>query len=396
MVVAATKPLALRVLLAVALQLDTAHAQNSRALNIHSDAEVSAYADSDAVTVLTPALAASVEDPVAGVSASGGYLLDIVSAASVDIVSTASPNWQEVRQAANVSAQYKPGDFGVRGSAALSSEPDYRSVSGGLHANLDLADKNLNISGGYAYGRDRAGRTGTPFSVYSLGLQRHAVDVSLALVLDRATLFTVTGDAVFEVGRQEKPYRFLPLFEAGVAAQIPRGASVDFVNRARLPGRSSEHVPGTRQRFALSGRLSHRARASTLLLSERLYADSWALLASTVDVRWVFDVSRRLFLWPHLRSHLQSGASFWQRAYSAEFGDGFYELPQYRTGNRELSPLWSQTVGAGGRYEFGGTDPETWAVTLQLEGSYTSFRDALYIRDRWAAFGALGLDLRFR
>jgi hypothetical protein len=168
------------------------------------------------------------------------------------------------------------------------------------------------------------------------------------------------------------------------------------VNELRLPGRASEHVPDTRQRFAVSGKLAHRGRASTLLLNERLYGDSWALLASTLDLRWVVAASARWFLWPHLRTNVQSGVSFWKRAYTAELGDTSLSLPNYRTGNRELSPLWSQAFGAGARYDLGGLDPEAWALTLELESTYTRYSDALYIRDRWAAFGALELDVRFR
>ena len=376
------------------LGASSAQAQSRHPLDVQSKAEFSGYTDSDAVTVFTPAASATVEDPLGGVSVSGGYLVDIVSAASVDIVSTASPNWHEVRQAADLRVQYKPGNVGLSAKTALSYEPDYLSLSGGVNALFDLSDKNLTLSLGYAYGRDTAGRTGTPFSVYSLALQRHALDASLAAVLDRSTLFTVTANCLLENGRQEKPYRYLPLF--GGSTFVPRGAGVALVNELRLPGSVSEAVPDTRQRVALSGRLAHRAKASTLLLDQRLYADSWALLAATADLRWVVDASSRLYLWPHLRTHVQTGVSFWRRAYVAQLGDASLAVPAYRTGNRELSPLWSQTFGGGARYNLGGLEPEAWALTLELEGTYTAYRDALYIRDRWAAFGALQLDVRLR
>src|SRR5258706_13148810 len=170
-----------------------ARAQARSPLDVHSKGEFSVYTDSDAVTVFTPSASTTVADPLSGVSVSGGYLIDIVSAASVDIVSSASPNWHEVRQAANLSGEYKPGNVGLRAKSALSYEPDYLSLSGGADALFDLDDKNLSWSVGYAYGHDTAGRTGTPFSVYSLGLRRHALDSSLAVLLDRSTVFTVTA-----------------------------------------------------------------------------------------------------------------------------------------------------------------------------------------------------------
>src|SRR5450432_156775 len=162
------------VLSASLLGATSAPAQAASPLDVHSKGEFSVYTDSDAVTVFTPSASATVADPLTGVSVSGGYLIDIVSAASVDIVSTASPNWHEVRQAANLSAEYKPGTVGLSAKTALSYEPDYLSLSGGADALFDLDDKNLSLSLGYAYGHDTAGRTGTPFSVYSLSLGRRS------------------------------------------------------------------------------------------------------------------------------------------------------------------------------------------------------------------------------
>ena len=46
-----------------------------------------------------PMIAASIENVTTGASIRGRYLVDVVSAASVDIVSTASRRWQETRQA---------------------------------------------------------------------------------------------------------------------------------------------------------------------------------------------------------------------------------------------------------------------------------------------------------
>jgi len=60
--------------------------------------EFATYADSDHVTVFTPSIRLGVEN-VAGASLTGTYLVDVVSAASVDVVSTASSRWRELRQA---------------------------------------------------------------------------------------------------------------------------------------------------------------------------------------------------------------------------------------------------------------------------------------------------------
>src|SRR5688572_1506917 len=68
-------------------------------LSLETKEEFSGYADTDAVSVVTPAIEATLKNPLAGWSATGSYLVDVVSAASVDIVSTASTHWTEVRHA---------------------------------------------------------------------------------------------------------------------------------------------------------------------------------------------------------------------------------------------------------------------------------------------------------
>jgi hypothetical protein len=357
--------------------------------------EVAGYYDTDQIWAVTPSLRAAASDPSAGLSANGGYLVDIVSAASVDIVSAASPRWFEVRHAGILGAEYKPGRAGASLSLATSVEPDYVSVAGGLTGSYDFARKNVTLSLGYLYEHDVAGRTGTPFSVYALRLDRHQLSGGAEVVVGRATTLTPELDVTFESGRQEKPYRWLPLFDATVAPRVPVGASVDEVNRLRLPGRVAEHLPDNRQRYAGSARLAHRFERSTLTLWDRVYLDSWGLLASTTDASWVVELSRRWSIWPHLRFHDQAAATFWKRAYVGSVGAGQVVVPEHRSGDRELGPYWTLTAGPGLRFDMGSSDPRSVSATLEIEGSYTEFRDALYIDHRWAGFAVAGFSVRF-
>jgi hypothetical protein len=143
-------------------------------------------------------------------------------------------------------------------------------------------------------------------------------------------------------------------------------------------------------------RFSHRFDDSTLILWDRAYADSWGLLAGTSDARWVLELSRRVSVWPHFRFHTQSQVSFWRRAYVGSIASGQVVIPEYRTGDRELGPLWSATLGPGLRFDLGSDDPDTASVELGVEGTYTDFRDTLYIDHRWAGLAVAGFSARFR
>ena len=60
--------------------------------------------------MFTPSIAASIENVLDGASLKGRYIVDVVSAASADVVSTASPRRMEVRNAGSLEASYKPTD----------------------------------------------------------------------------------------------------------------------------------------------------------------------------------------------------------------------------------------------------------------------------------------------
>ena len=365
---------------------------------VSAETEFSTYADTNDVFVYTPAVEARVEDPLDGWSFGGSYLVDIVSAASADIVSTASPAWTEVRHVGTASVGLKPDTFGATVAGSISREPDYLSLSAGGNLSLDFRQKTVTPLVGYTFTRDTAGRTGTPFSVYSLDVERHTITAALNVIVDPETALNFSADVILERGRMEKPYRYVPLFTTAAATDIPVGASAELVNETRLPGRAEERVPTRRERYAVAGRVAQRLKSTTFIIWQRGYVDSWGVVASTTDVRLVFDVSSRFLLWPHLRGHVQTDASFWQRAYVANLGvGGFVDVPALRTGDRELSPLQSFTAGAGARWDVGSDlRPSDFSLILLLDGALTHYSDALFITQRLSGFGALQFEAAFQ
>src|SRR2546421_2589027 len=259
--------------------------------------ELAGYSDTDAVEVLTATVAGTVGDEVAGWSLSGRYLLDAVSAASVDIVATASRRWFELRHVGSGSFDWKQGDVAVSLSGNLSREPDYLSIGGGVTVAIDLLDKNVTPFATLAYGHDDVGRTGLPLGRWDQ-MQRLAGQGGATFVVDRATIASVAVDAIRESGYLAKPYRYIPLFAPGTGVSIPAGASIDEVNRERLDMRPMDALPRARDRYAVTARLAPRFDATTARVDQRLYHDDWGLQASTTDLRVLLDAGRRLTLGP--------------------------------------------------------------------------------------------------
>jgi hypothetical protein len=369
-------------------------AASASTINARATTEVAGYIDSTATSVLTPSIGLVVESPTAGWGVSGRYLVDVVSAASPDIVSTASPHWVEVRQAGNLGVRYKPGTFGIAVNASTSYTPDYFSLSAGAQISQELDEKNLTLIAGYGYGHDTIGRSRTSFSVFSRTLDYHSIQAGLSRIVNASLVIGVYGDVVLENGDQSKPYRYIPIFTPAVAASIPVGASPTVVANARLQAKPLEQLPLERERYALTGRLAWRGdNGTTLRAEERGYADTWGLKASTTDARYFIDLSRRWTIWPHARFNIQNSVSFWKRAYTA---NGEHDLPALRTGDRELSSLFTAGGGGGVRIALGKAGSvDDLVLTTTVDAFYTSFADTIYVKERLSALAATGLEIAF-
>jgi hypothetical protein len=369
--------------------------QNRKNLVIKAGLDVAGYADTTNVYVATPSLNGSVSSPTAGWNVGGTLIVDIVSAASPDIVSEASLAYHEQRYAGVLTGGYKPGLYGFQLTGTLSDEPDYISAGGGLAVTADLNDKLTTPRLSINHDHDLIGRG--PNNFIST-LDTTEVEAGVTMVLNASTLLVVGGTGQFERGDQSKPYRYVPMFDPSVQPFIPPGASVQLVNEYRENMKPVEQLPTSRDRYAVGVRLNHRFQAATLRLDERIYYDSWQLKATTTDLRYIMDFGKNVRLWPHGRLNAQTGANFYQLAYSALANEatGSPALPLYRTDDRELSPLITFTGGGGARIALGAVEAKTqWGLNLSGDIMYTKYFDALYITFRTAVYGAIGIDAEF-
>ncbi|MDI1476747.1 DUF3570 domain-containing protein [Polyangium sp. y55x31] len=360
-------------------------------LNLKFGLEFSAYHDSDKVDVVSPTLFFNVENPTSGWGFGGSFLVDVVTAASTDIVATASPRWTEQRYVPALGGHKKFGDVDLNLHAAMSIEPDYLATSVGTTVALDLRQKTVTPSLSYDFSYDIAGRSGTSYEVFSRRIQRHALDLASSFVLDKNSVLTTNFSLVIESGDSSKPYRYIPTFAPDIAPRVLPGQSLATVNFYRNPERILEQLPLSRQRFALAGRYARRFSASTLRMEERLYADSWGLKATTTDLRYLYDVGKNVRIWPHFRFHAQTGTAFWQLAYVAEKTPTGLQVPALRTGDRELGPLLGVTGGLGTRIAFG--ENKNWGLIASGDVIYTRFLNTLFILQRFGYFGALTLEV---
>lgn len=361
-----------------------------RGFTFRSGLELATYNDTNETGVFSPSLFLSGENPTAGWQVGGSFLVDVVTTASADIVSTASRRWDETRYAATLAGDYRFGPVKAGLNGGLSVEPDYVARSFGASVGADLMGKMVTPQLGYVLSLDTLGRAKTSFDIFSRDLTRHSIDAGVSVVIDAATIAVAAATLELDYGDTSKPYRHVPLFDPTKIGLIPRGASADLVNGERLAiAAPLEHLPEDRARFAFLVRAAHRFDTATLRGDERFYIDSWGQKASTTDARFYLDVTDQLRLGTHLRFNIQGPVDFWQRAYAAPLTSAGREIPQFRTTDRELGPLFAITFGGGVRYAL----TDFFAVQLQVEGIYTQFLDHIYLYDRLGLFTATTFEL---
>jgi hypothetical protein len=308
-------------------------------------ADVLFYSDSDRVIVVTPQVSGTMPVGATG-GIEAGVMVDVLTAASVDVISNATESFDETRVAGRLGGSLLQGGWRVGGEASVSYEGDYLSRAVGVFTRRRLAgaDAVMNLRADLAF--DRVGRTGTPSDVFSEDLQSYALSASLTQIVTPALVVRLTAEERVQTGYLAKPYRFVPLFspEGLDAAGAEGGLDLDNFERFTMSERPAEHVPDLRWRQTLAARAAYWLASPGLALRAdyRFYADSWALFAHTLELGVVWPLGP-VTLSLAERVHRQDAASFYEEAYVVRDG----QLPEYRTLDRELAGQLGSTTRAG-------------------------------------------------
>lgn len=351
-------------------------------------ADTYVYGDDDNVVVVTPQLAVHRELDEDGGEAAARVVLDVVSAASVDVVSHATTRFDELRAEVDLSVSkawegHLP-SLGYR----YSVEPDYEShgVRAGWQSELGTSDSVLTL--GYGLTSDTVGLVGTDEDVFGESLVTHSLSGGLTQVIDELTLVRGVYTLTAQDGYMEKPYRFVPLFDrASVEAANADGVELDLSNFSgyRLPERPPESVPDFRlgHALALRGLRWLDPIEGSVRLDYQLYLDSWGVVAHALEPVVSFHLGEIFLLRPWARLYWQTAADLWERVYVV---DGAGRIPRWRTLDRELSTYLTLTGGLRVEWVLG-------AFEAYAEGSlmHTWFDDFLLLDRRLALVGQAGV-----
>jgi hypothetical protein len=341
------------------------------AARVHGDtafiSKIQVYADSDRTQVVSPVVQGTA-DVTPDTNVSLGYLADIVTSASVDIVSQASPTTiHDTRHQVSTGLSHIFGTLTARGGYSYSKENDYLShtLNGGIEQ--ELFDKNTTLALGYGLSLNTVGRADD--MNFSRGLTVQSMSASWTQILSERTLTQLTYELGYASGFQASAYRFVPI-------RMNATATPEFW----VP----ETDPDTRSRHAIVIAVNHALGTDSSVQADyRFYLDDWGITSHTIGARYFVNLSKNLELRLRERFYTQGAASFYQDSYAAP--------TKYITYDRELSPLWSETLGGKLSYLFA---PHVEGE-LKLDLFYYSYADFVPLTSRTGTNVGIGVALTY-
>lgn len=321
----------------------------------------SLYIDDDDTQIVTTLADAQVALP--GSTTVGAHVLvDVISTASVDVVSAATPSFDEVRV-----------EFGARAGIFFTPEVDFQlafthSAESDWLAHLpsatlgfDLFERNTRIDVGYGLALNQVGRANDP--TFDEQLQSHTAEAGVTQVLGKSTIGGLRYTFRSEAGWQSSPYRVITL----------RDRSTSFFER---------HPEARLRHAAVAHLIQHLADGVGLFISYRFYSDDWGIMShtGTAELRIATDSGFGVRL--RGRGYYQDDAYFWHE---------HYEQPlKYMSADRELSAFWD--LGGGVKLSYEG---EHWKIDLKVDATRYEFMNFARLQGRVAIVADLGVSLNW-
>ncbi|MDH3546020.1 MAG: DUF3570 domain-containing protein [Gammaproteobacteria bacterium] len=280
------------------------------------------------------------------------YYVDMVSSASIDVVTTASP-YTEERTQWSLGMDYLRGNTTMRMSFTSSVESDFDAKTYSFSVSQDMLGDLTTLTLSYALGDDVVGRSDDVD--FERQNDRQHYGIGLTQIITKNLIAAVNFETITDEGFLNNPYRSVRYADSGTAI----GYSYE-----------PELYPNTRTSNALGIRAKYYLPHRAALESEyRFFTDTWDIDSHTASIAYIHPMGPMTFTAKY-RYHDQSGAHFYRDLFSRS------EATSFRGRDKELSALTSHTFKISASYEFL-NDADGWGFLKK--GSATVSFDRLTV-----------------
>lgn len=292
------------------------------------------------------------------VSVSAGYYVDAVSAASVDVVATASEYTEErTEYSAGVDLLNEKTILSV--GYVNSSENDYDASTVHFSLSQDFFGDLTTLTLGVAKGSDEIGRRGD--SSFREEADRINYRIGVSQVLTRNALMGIDIETISDEGFLNNPYRQVRFLDPN-----------DNTRFLYQP----EVYPESRTSTAVAVRgLYYLPYRASLKGEYRFFHDTWGIKAHTFETAYVHPLDSQWTLEGRYRFYTQDAADFYSDLFPFEDAELFLAR------DKEMSTFSGHTFGAGVTWavednQLPGIDKAEVGLQLDyLDFSYDDFRD---------------------
>lgn len=298
------------------------------------------------------------------VSAYANYYQDMVSSASIDVLTSGS-KYSEERTEYSVGMDYLADRALISLGYTNSSESDYDAKTVSFGISQDFFGDMTTLALGYSRGDDEVRKNEGDISTYQGDAQRQRYSLGLSQILTRSWIISLSAETVVDDGFLRNPYRQIRYLPAEGAGDVAFAA---------------EAYPETRNSDAFALRtiyyLPYRA---SIRLEGRAFNDSWGIKAENYEIRYVHSIRSRMILELKARTYSQTQADFYSDLFLYE--NAF----EFMARDKELSTYSANSFGLGVTYEFGFKIPliKKHSASLYwdfIQFDYDNFRNALLSR----------------
>ena len=267
----------------------------------------------------------------------GNYYVDMISSASIDVITTASP-YTEERTQWSLGMDYLRGNTTMRVGYTSSVESDFDAKSYSFSVSQDMFGDLTTVTLSYGLGDDLV-RSSVDES-FEEPLDRQIYGIGITQILTQNLISSINIETVTEEGYLNNPYRVVRYLD-------PLSASGYSFEPELYPNTRTSNAVGLRARYFLPYRAAVEGEY-------RFFTDTWDIEAHTAAISYIHPWNDWTFT-GKFRYHDQTGAHFYR---------DLFERPQqtnFRGRDKEISPLTSYTLMLQAAYEFIKDDGvETW------------------------------------
>ncbi len=293
------------------------------------------------------------------ISVVANYYVDMITSASIDVITTASP-YSEERKQWSLGVDYLRGNTMMSVGLTNSDEPDYEASNFSFSVSQNMFGDLTTLTLMYALADDTVKNTNDP--TFEQQVDRQTYGIGLTQIFTRNMIAAFNFETITEEGFLNNPYRSVRYVDAG----SPIGYSYE-----------PELYPNTRTSNALGTRVKYYLPYRAVIEGEyRYFTDTWDIDGHTASISYVHPLGPLTFTAKY-RYHDQTGAHFFRDIFPRS------EATNFRGRDKELSPLTSSSIRLAASYDliggvrgWGFIKKASVSVAIEfLQIDYHEFRD---------------------